>query len=152
MLFDAYAEESLNGIGHVVQDIEEVAQYTEGLRTRLSELFTSTHSRFGASFSVPPEGYFQVEGHFGLVRANLLYANEGSGTFGRVVLRKHTLDEQGRDAWPEIWAFRILKDGDVWESDSGPALYNERNTPNEHTCVAVRRLVESIVLSAMKPR
>jgi len=152
MLFSAYTEESLSGIGHVVQDIEQVNKYTDGLRERISGLFKSAESRFGVSFSIPSGSYFQIEGPFGLVRANLVYANEGNGTFGRVVLRKHTLDEQGREAWPEIWAFRILKDGDILMSDNGPVLYNSWNTPDEHGSVATQPLVESIVLSAMKPR
>ena len=69
-----------------------------------------------------------------------------------MVLRKHTLDEQGREAWPEIWAFRILKDGDILMGDNGPRLHNSGNTPDEHRNVATQPLVESIVLSAMKPR
>lgn len=152
MLFSAYTEESLSGIGHVVQDIEQVNRYIDGLRNRLSSLFKFTESRFGVSFSIPSESYFQIEGHFGLVRANLVYANEGNGTFGRVVLRKHTLDEQGKEAWPEIWAFRILKDGDILMSDAGPVLYNSWNTPDEQKHAGTQSLIESIVLSAMKPR
>lgn len=152
MLFDAYPEENLNGIGHVGQDIEQVKRYTAGLLTRFSELFNSTEGRFGATFSTPEGSYFQIQGHFGLVKAGLLFANEGAGTFGRVLLRKHTLDEQGREAWPEIWAFRISKDGDVSAGDYGPTLYSVWNTPDEHKYLAIRRLAESIVLSAMKPR
>ncbi|WP_248768842.1 hypothetical protein [Pseudomonas sp. MWU12-2345] len=152
MLFSAYTEESLSGIGHVVQDIEQVNRHTDGLRNRLSGLFELTASRFGVSFSIPSGSYFQIEGHFGLVRANLVYANEGNGTFARVVLRKHTLDEQGKEAWPEIWAFRILKDGDILMSDAGPVLYNSWNTPDGQRDVATQPLIESIVLSAMKPR
>lgn len=152
MLFSAYSEESLNGIGHVKQDIEQIHRYTEGLRNRLADLFKSTEPRFGVSFTVSSGSYFQIEGTFGVVRANLLYANEGSGTFGRVVLRKHTLDDLGREAWPEIWAFRVQKDGDILMSDNGPVLYNAWTTPEEHRHLATRPLVESIVLSAMKPR
>jgi len=54
MLFSAYTEESLSGIGHVVQDIEQVNRHTDGLRNRLSGLFKFTESRFGGKRAMKP--------------------------------------------------------------------------------------------------
>lgn len=152
MQFDPINPSSLQQIGRLNDDVDQVRQYAAVLASTLGEIFKAAKSRWEITFTASDDTSFELSGPFGLVRAKLILGMEDAGLFGRFVIQKQIHDEYDRMLWTTIWAIRVSKGGDVRAGDTGPALYNVWQSLRDEDFVLKRQLAESIIWVAMQAK